>query len=254
MEIENIDCVSIIMAAYNAEKTIAKSIESVLQQTYRNFELLIIDDCSTDNTFDIVAQYNDCRIRVFTHSQNIGVSQTRHQGILEAKGDWIAILDSDDLWAHDKLEKQFKRQKETNGEFFFTASSFILNDKQKNWILEVPETIEYKELLKQNRISNSSVLIRKKLYQQYEVVKEGIIHEDFACWLNVLKNGIVAYGINEPLLIYRVAYNSKSGNKWKALLMNWNTYRLIGLNHLQAAYYMLWYIYNGVIKYKNIMK
>lgn len=126
MEIENIDCVSIIMAAYNAEKTIAKSIESVLQQTYRNFELLIIDDCSTDNTFDIVAQYNDCRIRVFTHSQNIGVSQTRHQGILEAKGDWIAILDSDDLWAHDKLEKQFKRQKETNGEFFFTASSFIL--------------------------------------------------------------------------------------------------------------------------------
>lgn len=254
MEIKNADYVSIIMAAYNAEKTIASSIESVLRQTYRNFELLIIDDCSTDNTLDIIAQYNDCRIRVFTHSRNMGVSHTRHQGILEAKGDWIAILDSDDLWAYDKLEKQFKRQKETNGEFFFTASSFILNDKLKNWILEVPETIEYKALLKQNRISNSSVLIRKKLYQQYEVVKEGIIHEDFACWLNVLKSGIVAYGINEPLLIYRISSNSKSGNKWKALLMNWNTYRVIGLNYCLSAYYMLWYIYNGVIKYKNIMK
>ncbi len=254
IEMADANFVSIIMAAYNAEKTIARSIESVLRQTYKNFELLIIDDCSSDNTLDIIAQYNDCRIRVFIHSKNMGVSHTRHQGVLEAKGDWIAILDSDDLWEHDKLEKQFKRQKETNGEFFFTASSFILNDKLKNWILEVPETIEYKALLKQNRISNSSVLIRKKLYQQYEIVKGGIIHEDFACWLNVLKNRIVAYGINEPLLVYRISSDSKSGNKWKALLMNWNTYRSIGLNCWQAAYYMLWYVYNGVIKYKNIMK
>lgn len=250
----DVDFVSIIMAAYNAEKTIAMSIESVLWQTYGNFELLIIDDCSSDNTLDIIAHYTDCRIRVFTHSQNMGVSHTRHHGILEAKGNWIAILDSDDLWMPDKLEKQFNRQKETNGKFFFTASSFILNDKLINWILEVPETIAYKTLLKQNRISNSSVLIRKELYQQYEVVKCGIIHEDFACWLNVLKNGIVAYGINEPLLIYRISSNSKSGNKWKALLMNWNTYRHIGLNFWQAAYYMLWYIYNGVIKYNNIKK
>ena len=246
--------ISIIMAAYNAEKTIEQAINSVLSQTYTNFELLVVNDCSTDRTAELVKSIaaKDSRVRLISNVKNSGVSYTRKHGLEEAKGSWIAILDSDDAWAQEKLEKQIKLQKKTNADLLFTGSAFMDADgKPIDWYLAAPAEVTYRQLLKQNVLSNSSALVRKELYTKYYAVGDGM-HEDFAIWLSILKDGRKAYGVDEPLLIYRIAKSSKSGNKFKAAKMNWNTYRYIGLNPIEAAYYEGWYMVNGFLKYRNI--
>ena len=243
------------MAAYNAENTIGQAITSVIQQTYADFELIIINDCSTDRTVDVINEFikKDARIRLINNSKNMGVSYTRKHGLDEAKGSWIAILDSDDLWLPEKLAKQVEFQKKTNADLLYTGSGFMnVDGKQINWKLNVPEVITYRQLLKQNILSNSSALVRKDLYEKYYAVGDDM-HEDFAIWLQILRNGIKAYGINEPLLVYRLDDKSKSGNKLKAAMMNWNTYRYIGLDITQRIYYQMCYILNSILKYRNLI-
>lgn len=240
------------MAAYNAEKTIEQAIRSVLAQTYQNFELLVVNDCSTDGTVSVIQGIRDERIRLIHNERNSGVSYTRKHGLDAARGEWIAILDSDDAWAPDKLEKQMKLQEQKNAELIFTGSAFMDSDgTPKDWILHVPEEIAYRRLLKQNLVSNSSVVVRKKLYADNYTIGDQM-HEDFAIWLKILKAGIKAYGIDEPLLIYRLSSVSKSSNKLKAARMNWNTYRAVGLNPLSAFYYECWYMVNGLLKYRHL--
>lgn len=251
---DDIGLISIIMAAYNAEKTIEKAMKSVLMQTYSNWELIVINDCSIDNTFSMAQCFalQDQRVRVLENQVNSGVSRTRHYGVVQARGEWIAFLDSDDAWTKDKLEKQVRLQKEKNAELVFTGSNFMDADGNDiNWMLHAPEEIGYRKLLKQNLVSNSSVLIRKELFLQNETIGDEM-HEDFACWLRVLREGRTAYGVDEPLLIYRLSRDSKSGNKLKAAKMNWNTYRAVGLNRVESFYYMVWYTVNGILKYKNL--
>ena len=246
--------ISIIMAAYNAEKTIEQAINSVLSQTYPDFELLVVNDCSTDKTAMLAEAIvkKDDRVRLISNEKNSGVSYTRKHGLEEASGEWVAILDSDDAWAPEKLEKQINLQKKTNADLLFTGSAFMDADgKPIDWYLAAPAEVTYRQLLKQNVLSNSSALVRKELYAKYYAVGDGM-HEDFALWLNILKDGRKAYGVDEPLLIYRIAKSSKSGNKFKAAKMNWNTYRYIGLNPIEAAYYEGWYMIKNVIKYTNL--
>ena len=246
--------VSVIMAAYNAEKTIEQSINSVLNQTYPAVELLVVDDYSQDRTVKLVENImaRDNRVRLIYNKENSGVSYTRKHGLEEAKGAWIAILDSDDIWAPEKLEKQIILQKKMNADLLFTGSAFMDSDGQPiDWSLHAPSEVTYRHLLKQNVLSNSSSLVRKELYEKYYAVGDGM-HEDFAVWLGILKEGKKAYGVDEPLLTYRIAKSSKSGNKIKAAKMNWNTYRYIGLNPLSAFYYECWYVVKGLMKYKNL--
>ncbi len=242
------------MAAYNAEKTIEQAINSVLSQTYPDFELLVVNDCSKDRTVELVKNIaaRDSRVRLISNVKNSGVSYTRKHGLEEAKGSWIAILDSDDAWAPRKLEKQINLQKKVNADLLFTGSTFMSYDGDPiDWYLHAPGEVTYRQLLKQNVLSNSSALVRKELYTRYYAVGDGM-HEDFAIWLGILKEGRKAYGVDEPLLIYRVAKSSKSGNKVRAAMMNWNTYRYVGLNLVEAAYYEGWYMIKNVIKYTNL--
>ena len=246
--------ISIIMAAYNAEKTIEQAINSVLSQTYTNFELLVVNDCSKDRTVELVKKIaaKDGRVRLISNVKNSGVSYTRKHGLEEAKGSWIAILDSDDAWAPEKLEKQIDLQRRTNADLLFTGSAFMDSEGQSiDWHLHAPAEVTYRQLLKQNVLSNSSALVRKELYAKHYAIGDGM-HEDFAIWLSILKKGTKAYGVDEPLLIYRIAKSSKSGNKVKAARMNWNTYRYVGLNLMEAIYYECWYIFNGIRKYRNL--
>lgn len=246
--------VSIIMAAYNAEKTIELAIESVLNQTYSNFELLVINDCSKDGTAKLVEDFSakDNRVRLISNEKNSGVSFTRKHCLVEANGSWIAILDSDDAWAPEKLEKQIELQNRTNADLLFTGSAFMDSEGRPiDWYLHAPAEATYRQLLKQNVLSNSSALVRKELYAKHYAVGDGM-HEDFAIWLSILKDGKKAYGVDEPLLIYRIAKSSKSGNKIKAAKMNWNTYRYVGLNVVEAAYYEAWYMFKNVMKYANL--
>ena len=248
------ELISVIMPTYNATKTIRQSINSVLNQTYKDLELLIADDCSTDGTYALIQEIakDDNRIICYRNETNQGASLNRHNLISKAKGRLIAFLDCDDLWEPTKLEKQIELIKDAD--IVYTGSAFIDNGGNRfDWTMHVPTSVTYKELLKQNVISNSSTLTKKDLFLANETVMNGI-HEDFACWLGMLKNGAKAVGIDEPLLIYRLSPKSKSGNKFKSAIMNYKTYRAIGINPFSALLYEVAYLVNGLRKYKHLLK
>lgn len=247
--------ISIVMPAYNAEKTIQESIQSVLLQTYHNWELIVVDDCSKDSTHTLVLNMakSDCRITVLQNTHNFGVSSSRNLGITMACGEWIAFLDSDDIWKKDKLEKQVGMiSQRLDADLIFTGSAFIDSKGNKSsYCLDVPSKISYHGLLKQNVISCSSVLIRKYLVMKYPM-KYDEMHEDYAVWLQVLRDGGHAYGLNEPLLIYRLSNNSKSSNKKKAAYMTYKVYRYMGLGFMESLYYFSWYVWRNLRKYQKI--
>jgi teichuronic acid biosynthesis glycosyltransferase TuaG len=246
--------ISVVMAAYNAEGTIRSSIESALAQTYRDIEVIVVDDCSADHTAEIVESFDDPRVILLRNYKNSGAAYSRHRGAVRAVGDWIAILDSDDLWTPDKLEKQAALVLEKGAELVFTGSGFIEADGTGiDWTLHVPETITYRELLRQNLISDSSALVRKKLFLGGESF-DNRAHEDFVCWLRILRRGVTAYGIDEPLLIYRIAKKSRSGNKVSAAMMNWRTYRAVGVDLPTSCLSMSAYMINGFKKYRQLSK
>lgn len=251
----SIEQISIIVPVYNASRFLHKTIDSVLKQTFSDFELILIDDCSTDNSFEIMCEYeaNDNRIRVFKNEQNMGVSYTRNFGVSKARFDYVALIDSDDMWTDDKLEKQVELIKAyPDTDLCYTGAAFIdTNEVMSDFVFRVPTDVTYKKLLKQNVISCSSVLIKRELLIKYPMAHDGM-HEDFAVWLSVLKNGGTAKGIDEPLLVYRVDKDSKSGNKFKSMLMTYRVYKYMGLNIFLRLYYMAAYIYSGIKKHSSI--
>ena len=158
------------------------------------------------------------------------------------------------MWSPDKLEKQFALQKATGCDLVYTASSFINETGEPfKWIMHVPEQVTYKKLLRQNVISNSSVLMRKRDYLKYSPYSErgNDMHEDFACWLCMLRAGLTARGVNEPLITYRIHKNSSSSNKVNASKLNMNTYKFIGLGLLERYFYQGCYAVNGILKYMH---
>ena len=259
MEQERSHLISVIIPAYNAEKTIEEAVDSVLSQTYESLEVIIVDDCSSDGTKELLEALadKDPRVRVLSNDANIGVLKTRLKGVHASFGKWIAFLDSDDIWEKDKLEKQVRLQEETASYLVYSGTGYIRkNGETLSWVLHVPSEVTYKKLLKQNVISNSSVLVLKDVFLHFTPVSEdgNDMHEDFACWLSILKSGHKVSGIDEPLVKYRVSNDSMTGNKFRAAVLNWRTYRYIGLNVFQAAFYMAFYAVNGAIKYSRLRR
>ena len=248
--------VSIIMPAFNCEKFLEESVKSVINQTYTEWNLIIIDDSSTDQTSQLADMFaaSDDRIKVIHNERNVGVGSSRNRGVKETFSEWIAFLDSDDLWDPEKLEKQIRfSQRNPEAALIYTASSFITEAGTKiDYILHVPSKINRRKLLKQNLISCSSVLVKRDLLLEHPMPTEGELHEDFATWLDILCYEPYAYGIDEPLLTYRVSAGSKSGNKIKAASMNWNTYKRASLSNISVVYNMFWYMYKGTKKYRRL--
>ena len=248
--------VSIIMPAYNSEKYIKKAIISVCRQNYPDWELIVIDDCSTDSTADIVKKLaeSDSRIHYMKNPRNSGVAKSRNRGIAYASGEWIAFLDSDDCWRSDKLSRQMDCALKNHAQFIFSGSVFMDQfGKKLQYYLKVPKRVSYRQLLKQNIISCSSVLIKKELLRQYPMRRSKDMHEDFAVWLQILRDTEEpAYGVNKPLLIYRITPGSKSNNKIKAACMTYRVYRYIGLNTVESIWYWLHYSVRSLKKYSNI--
>lgn len=248
--------VSIIMPAYQAERYIEEAIQSVLSQTCSDWELIIIDDCSGDGTAQIIKNYikKNPKIHYYRNEVNLGAAETRNFGVSVAAGEWIAYLDSDDCWHPEKLERQLETAEKTKAELLFTGSSFINEESQPlDSYFPAPETVGYQELLKQNVISCSSVLLRRELAEAYPMKCASLLHEDFAVWLQILRDkGICAFGVNEPLLIYRIHTNSKSGNKWKAAKMTFRVYRYLGLSYVSSVYYWMFYLVRSVRKYEKL--
>ncbi|SHI53241.1 glycosyltransferase family 2 protein [Lutispora thermophila] len=220
------DLVSIITPCYNAEKYIKDTIESVLNQDYYNWELIIIDDCSSDNSKLIVEEYMkiDKRIKLISLDRNSGVAVARNTGINAANGRFIAFLDSDDLWYSNKLSKQVYFMKKNNYYFTHTGYELINNEGVRlNKVIRIPEELNYEEMLKGNSIGCLTVMLDRSVLKKIEM--PNIKHEDYATWLDITKSGIIAHGLDENLALYRKSKNSLSSNKLKAALWTWNIFR-----------------------------
>jgi len=241
--------VSIIMPAYNAEATIQSSIESVVAQTYPNWELIAIDDKSHDATHRIVKAIaaQDPRIRLYSNGQNLGTAETRNYGISQSQGQYIAFLDSDDLWHADKLTRQLEFMKETGATISYTSTAYIYEGTRSNYILRAKQQLTYRELLKRNLMSCSSVMVCRDMVNQTPFVK-GDNHEDYALWLKILRKVKYAHGLDEPLLIYRVSHSSKSGRLFRSGIMTYRTFRSVGFMSFFALLLTLRYALHSVRK------
>lgn len=244
---------SIIMPAYNAEKFISDAIKSVLSQTYKNFELIIIDDCSLDQTVKVVQNYiaQDKRVNLVKKEKNQGVAETRNTGLNHAKGDFVAFLDSDDKWAEDKLEKQLAVLKERNDVDVVYGSYYRFNNDGIKNIVKVPNLLDKKELLKGNPIGNLTAIYNFKKYSQ--IRQKNIGHEDYLFWLEIFNSSpdVKGIGIQEPIAYYRVAEDSKnlSGNKLKAASWTWTIYRKhLKLNLISSLFYFSYYMIKAILK------
>lgn len=220
------ELISIITPLYNAEKYLKDTIESVINQDYKNWEMIIVDDCSKDGSRLIAEKYIelDKRIKLISLEKNSGVAFARNVGIKSAGGEYIAFLDSDDLWKPNKLSTQLDFMKKNNYSFTFTSYELI-NDQgiRLNKLIKAPAQLNYKRLLYGNSIGCLTVMLNKSKigYMEMPVIR----HEDYATWLNIVKNGTTAYGLNENLAFYRKANSSVSSNKFKAAIWTWNLYR-----------------------------
>lgn len=247
--------VSVVMPAYNAAQYIGEAIESVISQSFEGWELVIIDDCSSDDTASAARRYKerDGRISLYSNDTNLGVSMTRRKGVSISRGEWIAFLDADDVWESVKLERQLRFASETGAGFTYTGSSFIDGEgRPYEWRMDVPEKSCYRSLLRQNVISCSSVLIKKSLLPPLFPSEQGI-HEDFALWLSILKAGTEARGLNEPLLRYRVTSGSKSGDKLKVAAMTYRTYKAAGVPRLASNVNFALYMLGSLSKYLKLL-
>lgn len=252
-EYQHKDLVSIITPCHNSSRFISQTIDSVLAQTYQNWEMIIVDDCSTDNSVQIVEEYmkRDGRIKLIRLEKNTTQAVARNRAIGEAKGRYIAFLDSDDIWLPEKLEKQMNFMKEKDVSLCYSSYYLIDENGSDKGVFIAKENATYTELLKTCYIGNLTTIYDSgKLGKQY---MESVGHEDYTLWLKILKNGGVAKGISEPLAKYRLSSKSTSSNKIKAARWQWNIYRNVeGLSIPESLYYYTHYIYYGTIKYGAI--
>ena len=243
--------VSVIMPAYNSESHISESIESVLSQTYSNWELLITDDLSSDKTREIVKQFciNDKRIKLFINAENGGAGVARNYSIEQAQGRYIAFLDSDDIWHKDKLSKQINFMEENGVGLSYTAYQKIENNELKG-IVNPPLHTSYKKLLNGNVIGClTAVYDTEQVGKQFmPLIRK---RQDMGLWLQILKVIPKAYCLQEVLAYYRVD-SGMTQNKLKILRWQWRFYRdVVHLGFFSAAYRFFIYSIKGFLKHSS---
>lgn len=221
--------VSIIVPVYNAGIYIEETIAMVRAQTFKNWELILVDDCSTD---DSRARIERCiarengDIRLIAKDVNEGAAKARNTGITAARGRYIAFLDADDIWMPDKLEKELAFMKEKQAAFVFTAYEFGDKDARGTGkIVHVPEVLTYKRALSRTVIFTTTVLLDSAKTGRELIQMPIVKSEDTATWWKILKKGFNAYGLDEVLAIYRRPAASLSSNKVEAIRRIWNLYR-----------------------------
>ncbi|MCU4714644.1 glycosyltransferase [Bacillus cereus] len=244
--------ISIVIPSYNASSFIKETIQSVQSQTYTNWEIIIIDDVSKDNTRELIKEEikKDGRIQLIELQENGGAAIARNIGINNAKGKYVAFLDSDDLWLPEKLEKQLEFMQNNDIAFSFTSYQIMNQDGTlTDKVVHVPEKINYNGLLKNTIIGCLTVML--------DIEKLGRVQmpnirtrQDTATWLKILRQGHYAYGLDEVLSKYRKVENSISSKKFKMAKMNWKLYREIEeLSIPKSAWCFINYALNGVVKH-----
>lgn len=241
--------VSIIMPAFNAAGTLPESLTSVCQQDHPYWELLVIDDGSSDNTVELVTEYarTDPRIKLIRQPSNQGVAAARNAGIAAAQGRYIAFLDSDDLWLPQKLSLQLKAMHENQALVSMTAYYRFQQIPKWQGTTTPPRWVDYANLLKGNAIGNLTGMY--DCHAIGKVYQRTVRHEDYLMWLEVVRKAGRAYGLQEVLAAYRVSAASLSGNKIKSLQWTWQIYRRhLKLSVVQSSYLIIHYIVKAILK------
>ena len=249
------DLVSIIMPSYNTARFINQSIESVLAQTYTNWELIIVDDCSTDYTDEVVKKYNDARIKYFKNECNSGAAVSRNKALKEARGAYVAFLDSDDLWSNNKLEKQIRFMKENCYSFTYTNYERIDEDGKELGILCTgPKIITKRKMYHYCYPGCLTVIYKREKLTDIQIsdIKK---NNDYAIWLKVCKF-FPCYLLNENLAQYRVRKKSVSHDKLSKKLKS--HYELFNKCEKKpgpiALWYAFWNMFFGALKKKKYEK
>lgn len=246
--------ISVITPSYNSSKFIGDAIESVQAQTYANWEMIICDDCSKDQTVEIVEKYaeQDSRVKLIKLKENSGAAVTRNTAINNSSGRFIAFLDADDQWLADKLSRQISFMLENDIGFSFTGYE-VMDDMGNSTgkVVKVPDKVNYQYLMKNTIIGCLTVVLDREKVGEVQMPLYRT-RQDFALWLSILKKGHIAYGINEVLARYRKTAGSISRNKVKAAKQNWIIYREHEkLSLLPALWYFVNYAWNGYMKNRD---
>lgn len=246
------DMVSVITPLHNSAAYISETIESVLAQTYQAWELIIVDDVSTDQSVQIVEAFveRDARIKLIKLEENSGAAVARNTAIKAASGRYIAFLDSDDLWLPDKLDKQLAFMRMHGHPFTFSAYSRIDEQGQPLGLVGVPDKVSYRQMLKTSVIGCLTAM--------YDTAYFGKVYmplirkrQDYGLWLKLLKLVEHAHGLQKPLGLYRVRRDSISSNKLNTSTYNWRLYRDVeNLSFLSSCYYFSHYAVRGVLRSK----
>ena len=243
--------VSIITPSYNSEKFIKTCVESVIAQTYINWEMIIVDDASQDASKEkiILLSHNEPRIKTIFLDKNIGAAQARNIAIRQAKGQYIAFLDSDDLWESQKLEKQVSFMSKHKIGFSFTTYQLISEDGLHDLnIIKAPSKVTYPSYLKNTIIGCLTVVIDREKIGDFEMPDIRSSH-DMALWLQIMRGGVAAYGLDENLAKYRVVSSSNTGDKIKAAKDVWKVYReLEKLSFLYSFWCFVNYVFFAIKK------
>lgn len=249
------DLVSIITPAYKAASVVGETIRSVLAQTHTNWEMLIAEDCSPapDTTREVIREWQakEPRIRLLALEKNGGPAMARNAALEQAKGRWLAFLDSDDLWLPRKLELSIGHAKAHDAAFVFTGFRRMSADGQTvGRYVNAPRSLSYRQLLGNTAIATSTVLLDHQKVGEVRMKKT--YYDDFDCWLQILKRGHRAMGLDEDLMRYRMMNQSVSRNKRRSAAHVWRAYRdLEKLNLPSAIWYFSNYAVRGLIKYRG---
>ena len=249
MKVNNL--VSIITSSFNSSKFIEECVNSVLLQSYSNWELIIVDDCSEDNSKELILNFvkKDKRIKAIFLDNNIGAAKARNVAIQKSKGKYIAFLDSDDFWESTKLDKQISFMIQNDIGFSYTSYQSISENGSKILnVIKAPNKMSYHEYLKNTIIGCLTVVIDREKIGNFEMPDIRSSH-DMALWLLIMKKGFNAYGLNENLANYRVVSTSNSSSKWRAAKDVWRVYRYFEkLSFFYSIWCFLNYTFNAIIK------
>jgi len=243
--------VSIITPSYNSLCYIDEAINSVFEQTYTNWELVIIDDCSNDGSYDVICAYarKDSRIKVFRMDVNSGPAVCRNKAMQIAQGQYVAILDSDDIWMPGKLDKQLSLFAQSKPAVVYSYYEKIAEDGSRdNRVIKSKQVNSYSDLLKTNSIGNLTAIVDRFLTGNIQIPIVPA-HEDYAFWLSLAKSGFTFMCLPEVTALYRCHSNSFSANKWKVARSQWLIYRKVEkLPFISSVVYFLQYFLNGIFK------
>lgn len=253
------ELISIIMPVYNCEKYLTQAINSVKKKIYKKWNLIIVNDKSTDYSYKIIKKSTKDikdKVIIVNLKENEGVANARNVALNYVKGRYVAFLDSDDIWNERKLELQLNYMKIKNAIFTYTGYTRINEDGKILKYVAVPPKVGYKYLLKNTIMLTSTIMIDTKYIEIQSIKMPNLKRsEDTQTWLNILKNNIIADGINEDLAKYRQRKYSVSSNKFKSILGVWvvfRKYQSIGV--LKSLFYIIAHSINALKKRSVIIK